>query len=349
VESQSKNINRKLIEIIEALIFASEKPISAATIYDVVNASCSDETKNRVKEVLLSESGALEDNADRDEFSDEMSYKEVVKYDTSMSDNDSDPDHEITCNTSMERTTCSEDDIYGAIDVLKNKYNSTDNGAIELVEIGDGYQLRTRPEFGKWIKLLKISRPVRLTKAALETLSILAYKQPVTRAEIDSIRGVDSGYTIRFLMEKKLAKILGKKDIPGRPLLYGTGNEFLTLFGLKNLSSLPTLREFRELTEKHAEKVKELFNEPTIDQLKEKAPALVPYTDKDAENIAEIDKTLAETRKIKSVDRILKHELFQDESNDEMSGVEKETEASTENSVPESETDESTKETERHT
>src|SRR5690606_22265405 len=92
-------------------------------------------------------------------------------------------------------------------------------------------------------------KPVRLTKAQLETLSIIAYRQPITRPEIDEIRGVDSGPVLRLLLERELIRVLGKKEEPGRPLLYGTATGFLTLFNLKSLADLPTLREFTELTE----------------------------------------------------------------------------------------------------
>jgi segregation and condensation protein B len=94
-------------------------------------------------------------------------------------------------------------------------------------------------------------KPQRLTRAALETLAIIAYRQPVTRPEIEEIRGVDCGAVVKALLERKLIKILGKKEEPGRPMLYGTTREFLEFFALKDLASLPTLREFHELSEEH--------------------------------------------------------------------------------------------------
>jgi segregation and condensation protein B len=94
-------------------------------------------------------------------------------------------------------------------------------------------------------------KPQRLTRAALETLAIVAYRQPVTRPEIEEIRGVDCGAVVKALLERRLVKILGKKEEPGRPILYGTTREFLEFFSLKDLASLPTLREFHELSEEH--------------------------------------------------------------------------------------------------
>src|SRR5262249_49636033 len=104
-------------------------------------------------------------------------------------------------------------------------------------------------------------RPVRLTRAQLETLAIVAYRQPITRPEIDEIRGVDSAAVIRLLLDRGLIRILGKKEEPGRPLLYGTSKEFLEFFNLKDLRDLPTLREFHELSEEHRAQVDELADE----------------------------------------------------------------------------------------
>lgn len=123
---------------------------------------------------------------------------------------------------------------------------SKDRGIV-LCEIAEGYQFRTRPEHAEWIRRMGRNRPFRFSRAALETLAIIAYRQPVTRAEIEYLRGVDSGAVVKTLMEKKLVKILGKKEIAGRPMIYGTTREFLEFFGLRDLSGLPTLREFSEL------------------------------------------------------------------------------------------------------
>jgi segregation and condensation protein B len=120
---------------------------------------------------------------------------------------------------------------------------------IRLEEIAGGWTFRTSPAFAPFVRDLTKQKPVRLTRAQIETVAIVAYRQPVTRPEIDEIRGVDSGPVLKMLLERDLVRILGKKDEPGRPLLYGTGPAFLELFGLKSLKDLPTLREFTELTE----------------------------------------------------------------------------------------------------
>jgi len=130
-----------------------------------------------------------------------------------------------------------------ALQELTVDYAQKERG-VTLQEIAGGFQLRTRAEYSEWVVKLKRSRRTSLSKAATETLAIIAYRQPVTRAEIEYLRGVESGGIVRMLMEKHLVKILGKKDVPGRPSLYGTSGYFLEFFGLKDLSGLPNLREF---------------------------------------------------------------------------------------------------------
>ena len=122
---------------------------------------------------------------------------------------------------------------------------------IVLTEVAGGWQFRTDPESGEFVRRFLRVKPHRLTRAALETLAIIAYRQPVTRPEIEDVRGVDSGAVVKALLERRLIKILGKKDEVGRPILYGTTREFLEFFALKDLSALPTLREFHELSEEH--------------------------------------------------------------------------------------------------
>jgi segregation and condensation protein B len=120
---------------------------------------------------------------------------------------------------------------------------------IVLDEIAGGWLFRTSAQFAPFVRELSAEKPVRLTRAQVETLAIAAYRQPVTRPEIDDIRGVDSGATLKLLLERDLVRIMGKKDEPGRPLLYGTTTQFLEFFGLKSLKDLPTLKEFTELSD----------------------------------------------------------------------------------------------------
>jgi segregation and condensation protein B len=117
----------------------------------------------------------------------------------------------------------------------------------ELVEVAGGFQIRTRAELGEWVQRLEQERPARLSRAALETLAVVAYRQPVTRAEIDHVRGVDCGPVLRSLLERHLLRIAGHRDVPGRPMLYGTTRRFLELFGLASLEDLPSLRDLDDL------------------------------------------------------------------------------------------------------
>jgi segregation and condensation protein B len=120
-------------------------------------------------------------------------------------------------------------------------------GGFTLCEVAGGYQIRTRPAYNEWIKRLLRPAPVRLSQPALETLAIIAYKQPIMRADIEHLRGVDCGGVLRLLMEKRLIRVLGRKEIPGRPLIYATTKHFLEVFDLRNLGELPTVREINEM------------------------------------------------------------------------------------------------------
>ncbi len=122
-----------------------------------------------------------------------------------------------------------------------------DDRAFEIWEVAGGYQIRTRPAFAGYLRQLQKERPFRLSRAALETLAVIAYRQPVTRAEIEGVRGVDVGAVVRSLVERKLVRIAGHRDVPGRPLLYATSKRFLEVFGFSRLEDLPTLREIDDL------------------------------------------------------------------------------------------------------
>jgi segregation and condensation protein B len=133
-----------------------------------------------------------------------------------------------------------------ALDELQAAYAEREGGIL-LEAVAGGYQLRTPAEYGDLVRKLAKVKAVRFSRAALEALAIIAYRQPITRAEIEYLRGVDSGGVLKTLLDKRLVKILGKRDIPGRPLIYGTSRDFLEAFGLNDLSDLPTLKEFNDL------------------------------------------------------------------------------------------------------
>jgi segregation and condensation protein B len=140
-------------------------------------------------------------------------------------------------------------EIERLINELISEY-SLKNSGLFIVEVAGGVQMVTNPASAPWIKkLLATAVPTRLSQQSLETLAIIAYKQPIIKAEIEAIRGVNSDGVVKTLLERRLIKILGRKEVPGRPLMYGTTKEFLQSFGLKDLSELPTLKEFQEMEE----------------------------------------------------------------------------------------------------
>jgi segregation and condensation protein B len=133
-------------------------------------------------------------------------------------------------------------ELKSALAELASRTERTERG-VRLVEVAGGYQFRTAPEHAEWVRRIFQQKPWRLTRATLETLAIIAYKQPITRAEIEAIRGVDVDSVLASLLTRKLVRVVGRKEVIGRPLLYGTTRQFLEVFGLKDLSALPALDE----------------------------------------------------------------------------------------------------------
>lgn len=140
-------------------------------------------------------------------------------------------------------------EVVQALGVLAHDLDREGRG-IQLVQVAGGYRLVTKQEYGPWLKRIdKAKTAQKLSRSALESLAIIAYKQPLVRAEIEEIRGVETSGVLRTLCERKLVRIVGRKDVPGRPIMYGTTKFFLEHFGLQDLSQLPPLREFKELGE----------------------------------------------------------------------------------------------------
>jgi segregation and condensation protein B len=145
--------------------------------------------------------------------------------------------------------TVSKTEVQQALTNLQAQLNHEGRG-IQLVQVAGGYRLVTKADYAPWLKQLEKTKAAqRLSRSALESLAIIAYKQPLVRAEIEEIRGVETSGVIRTLLERKLVRIVGRKEVPGRPIMYGTTKFFLEHFGLQDLSQLPPLREFKELGE----------------------------------------------------------------------------------------------------
>ncbi|MCP4429559.1 MAG: SMC-Scp complex subunit ScpB [Gammaproteobacteria bacterium] len=143
------------------------------------------------------------------------------------------------------------DDIRQAIQELTDQYQTS---GMELKQVASGFRLQVKPAYETWVSRLWEQKPPRYSRALMETLALIAYRQPITRGEIEDIRGVSvSTNIIRTLQEREWVKPLGHKDVPGKPTLYGTSREFLDYFNLKSLNELPTLAEIRDLDQYHPE------------------------------------------------------------------------------------------------
>jgi segregation and condensation protein B len=137
-------------------------------------------------------------------------------------------------------------EIQEALEAVKADFGGPERG-FGVKEVGEGYQFRTNAPFAPYVLRMLKASPTRLSRAAMETLAIIAYKQPILRHEIERLRGVDSGGILKTLMEKDLIRIVGRKNIPGRPLVYGTTKKFLEVFDLKELDALPKMKEIQGL------------------------------------------------------------------------------------------------------
>ena len=164
----------------------------------------------------------------------------------------------------LELSELSTDEVEAAIEDVKQLFNDDVHG-FSLHEVSGGFQFRSAPQVAAVIKRMVPARTKRLSRAAGETLAVIAYKQPVERAEIEAIRGVDALPTLKTLIDAKLMRVIGKHDSPGHPVLYGTTAEFLERFGLTDLSALPTLHEFEQLASDPGESSNELGGESDSD------------------------------------------------------------------------------------
>ena len=150
----------------------------------------------------------------------------------------------LTIGAIAKATSLSEQNIREIIRELTADYRDRNSGVV-IAEIADGYEMATDPELAAWIRRMKnVHVSNKLSQPSIETLSIIAYKQPITKVEVDQLRGVNSDAAVKSLLDKRLIKIIGKKESPGRPFLYSTTNEFLQYFGLKNLTELPAIHDF---------------------------------------------------------------------------------------------------------
>lgn len=153
----------------------------------------------------------------------------------------------------VEVTGATKAEVKAALAALRAEYTGPYRG-VRLREVAGGYQFRTVADYADYVKALGRDKPVKLSRAALETLAIIAYRQPLTKIEIEAVRGVDVDGVLNSLLTRKLITVLGRKDVPGRPWIYGTSQQFLEVFNLESITDLPPLPDIHEPTENaHAE------------------------------------------------------------------------------------------------
>ncbi|MBX7084740.1 MAG: SMC-Scp complex subunit ScpB, partial [Nannocystaceae bacterium] len=163
---------------------------------------------------------------------------------------------------------------------LKQLMRDLQGRGIVLAQVAGGFRLRTHPENGRWVQSLMAERPARLSRSQLETLAVVAYRQPITKPELDHIRGVDCGAVLKILLDHDLVRIVGRKEEPGRPHLYGTTLKFLEFFNLRSLRDMPDLHEFRELTEESRAIVREQLGEGALfDEREAMGQEVLPWDD----------------------------------------------------------------------
>lgn len=197
-------------------------------------------------------------------------------------------------------------DVVSALDEIRERYAADSARGIELREVAGGFQFRTKAQLASWIQKLNVPKPTKLSQPSLETLSIIAYRQPIVRSEIEDIRGVDSGQVLKTLLERDLVKIIGKRDDPGSPLIYATTEKFLSVFNLPSLENLPSLKDVQELeratgTLADAAQVElptmvEEFPLPQVDD-----EAIAARESVDTEVLGELEEQIRDLRKLERV------------------------------------------------
>ena len=207
--------------------------------------------------------------------------------------------------------------------ILKELGEDYDSRGFELKEVAGGFRIQVRQGYSDWVGRLWEEKPARYTRALLETMALIAYRQPITRGEIEEVRGVSvSSNIIKTLMEREWIKVLGHKDVPGKPALYGTTKEFLDYFNLKSLEDLPSLAEIRDLDQIHQELDLDIDN---TDSAQENSDDESTGTDTDAgsEEVDEATEEVDEAADVKTVPATADNDVsFEEQSDVELAGAE---------------------------
>ncbi len=186
-------------------------------------------------------------------------------------------------------------DLQRALEELEREWGER-GGGLRIVRVAEGYEFRSDPSYAPWIRAMNKPKPQRLSLPAVETVSLIAYRQPVTRSEIESVRSVDSGAVLKSLLERRLIRIVGRKEEPGRPILYATSREFLEFFGLKDLSELPPLKEFEEMVRSQMADVAGSAEELSVEDLVSSPEEVEAMAKGDREAIEGLEQTLKDLK-----------------------------------------------------
>lgn len=231
--------------IVESILFATDKPLNAGEILKVIQRAEGNQAAEKVEEK------PEEQSSEKIELSADVILESIPE---ELSENqEAAPAPEIDAlaqltqlqQTEEEKLTRS--DVQRVIDELVADFQLNPDRGFVLINVAHGFQFRTRPELSSYVKAMSKVSATKLSQSALETLAMVAYRQPITRAEIEDIRGVDSGGVLKTLMDRDLVKIVGKKEEAGKPLLYGSTDTFLESFNLRGLQDLPTLKDLRQI------------------------------------------------------------------------------------------------------
>lgn len=222
-----------IVPAIEAVIFSSEEPVSIERLLELFNIQT-----NPVNNKNFVNSG------------NKPEYESTKEKKGKIIDHKTDHKTKEKKEHIRQEFKAKKEIILKALDFIKKEFNEKENHGIYLSINDNGISFKTKPEYFDVISGSLRVKPLRFTAPQLETLSIIAYKQPVTKNEIDAIRGFDSGSTVRFLLEKNLIKVAGRKEIVGRPLIYKTTDYFIEVFNLKNLNDLPSIKEMEDVVKR---------------------------------------------------------------------------------------------------
>ena len=246
LNSSSEEKLPELKQIICALILGSDHPITPQEIHKIVETVEEERRAELEKPVEVSDDELEAVQRIADEAAKEGESGIVNKEEAIAQFAEADASKETEKRPELKMVSdkvmvCTLSAVKKAIAELQEYFKNMNMG-MELVEISGGYRFQTASDCGRWVrKMLNKGKPTRLARPAIETLAIIAYRQPVSRSEIEGIRGVSAGHVIKALMEMQLVRIIGRSDLPGRPFLFGTTNAFLDHFGLKSLKELESV------------------------------------------------------------------------------------------------------------